>query len=710
MLIGEIKQNKKKLRLFLALFFLLLAIPMAVLVSQAHQQLKLEAFHQHRIIAESLISRINIAVDDFISTEEQRPFTDYSFLNIAGEAQSNFLQRSPLAEFPIQKSIPGIIGYFQVDNSGQLTTPLLPRSERPYSYYGLSSAEVEKRTQILVNIRKTLTQNPLLQNQQDMSFKDASVVEKNSSIVKDITHSSIEEEIVSTIGLLSKSGKKKPASGKSEYIARERLLEPFESGQMKKRVSSQSYLGNIDELKLNISLDSLQERKNKKDARLEPANTIQAKRKTRKEQNLLPALSESISMPASRSTSKSINEIEQDSKILVQSAVPVSIFESEINPLEFSLLESGHFILYRKVWREGQRYIQGALVDRDLFLREMIKSKFQDSALSLMSNLIVAYQSNVIAAFDGGSTGDYLRSARDVKGELLFRSHLQAPFSNLELLVSVNTLPAGKGAMVIGWTSFVFILLLSIGVIFIYRLGIRQLDYHQQQQNFISSVSHELKTPLTSIRMYGEILKGGWASEEKQKQYYDFIYDESERLSRLIANVLQLAKLNRNDLSVDIRPVLVSTLMDNVRSKIISQVESAGFTLDIDVSSALQGKTIQVDPDAFSQIIINLVDNSLKFSVQSALRKIDLKADLLSSDEVVFSIRDYGQGIPKKQLKKIFDLFYRLENELTRETTGTGIGLALVQQLAATLNGRIEVMNKQPGVEFRFICGGSDLD
>ncbi len=217
----------------------------------------------------------------------------------------------------------------------------------------------------------------------------------------------------------------------------------------------------------------------------------------------------------------------------------------------------------------------------------------------------------------------------------------------------------------------------------------------------MSAVSHELKTPLTSIRMYGEILKEGWADEKKRKSYYDYIYDESERLTRLINNVLQLARMTRNELNVELKIYPVSELIDMMQSKITSQVEHAGFELRIDCDDDLSDKLLEVDADYFSQIMINLVDNAIKFSAKSDKHQIDISCKALRDETMQFSVRDYGPGIPKDQMRKIFNLFYRSESELTRETVGTGIGLALVNQLALAMRGRIDVVNQQPGAEFR---------
>jgi hypothetical protein len=112
--------DKKKLRRWLLLFFFALAIPTAILIQQSYSRLKWETFHQHQLMADELSSRIDSELLRLIDIEEQRSFTDYSFLNIAGDPSANLLQRSPLSNYPIESEIAGLIGYFQVDNNGKL--------------------------------------------------------------------------------------------------------------------------------------------------------------------------------------------------------------------------------------------------------------------------------------------------------------------------------------------------------------------------------------------------------------------------------------------------------------------------------------------------------------------------------------------------------------------------------------------------------------
>jgi len=100
-------------------------------------------------------------------------------------------------------------------------------------------------------------------------------------------------------------------------------------------------------------------------------------------------------------------------------------------------------------------------------------------------------------------------------------------------------------------------------------------------------------------------------------------------------------------------------------------------------------------------VLINLIDNAIKFSSSAELKTVQLHIRLLQDGRLQFSVRDFGPGVAKDQMKKIFKLFYRSENELTRETVGTGIGLALVHQLVVGMGGEVDLVNCEPGVEFR---------
>ena len=704
--------NRKQLRNWLALFLLALAIPAAVLSLQAYSQLKWEAFHLHRIQAEELSERINRALAQLVDKEEARSFTDYAFLNIAGEPSASFIQRSPLSAFPVVPGIPGLVGYFQIDTNGIFSTPLVPKSGNPAGTYGISAGELKQRQAQQDAIRQILHRNRLVQNNKPTAISPSAPggaqpgkqkISGRFSVSKDEDSSS---RLVTDGAITSSIELAEEAPGQAAF---DRLNTPSAKQVQEKKQKIVSKLGRVEDLKLGYRYQKseesdIEQRTAGKKTAIETEKKL-AKKKARKERSALPAVSTGMldkSGPASAPEPYIIEaETVAEAATLDNENIRIHTFESEIDPLEFALLDSGHFVLFRKVWRDGKRYIQGLLLDQNIFLNKLIESSFQSTALSDMSKLIVAYQDNVFTAYGNSATRDYLSSANELQGEVLYQTQLPDPFSEMELIFSVTRLPAGPGAALIAWLALILAIVLFGGFFLMYRLGSKQIELADQQQDFVSAVSHELKTPLTSIRMYGEMLREGWAAEDKKQEYYEYIHDESERLSRLISNVLQLARLTRNDLQLELKQVPVTELLDSIHSRLASQVERAGFKLNLNSDNQADTAMVTVDTDSFIQIIINLVDNAIKFSARADQKTIDIECRVLRNARVQFSVRDYGPGVAQDQMKKIFKLFYRSGNELTRETVGTGIGLALVHQLVLAMGGTVDIVNREPGVEFQ---------
>jgi signal transduction histidine kinase len=285
---------------------------------------------------------------------------------------------------------------------------------------------------------------------------------------------------------------------------------------------------------------------------------------------------------------------------------------------------------------------------------------------------------------------------------LVARRSLSAPFDDVALVFGAGGVTLGPSVAYVFSVSVLLIGVLAAGLVAIYLAGRRQIALTQQQRDFVSAVSHELKTPLTSIRMYSEMLREGWAEDGKKRTYYEFIFSESERLSRLIANVLQLAGLARGQ-PLSLKQMPVSAAYGAVRDVIASQTAGAGFTWR-EGPAPTGDPLVLVDADALMQVFVNLVDNGIKFSKKTNQTAIETGYDVSPTGrEVRFFVRDFGPGIEKDQLKKIFTLFYRPENELTRTTKGTGIGLALVRELADKMGGKVDVESRPGLTEFRLI-------
>lgn len=697
--------NPQRLKSLLVVFFLALAIPTGVLIWQAYDQLKWEAFYLYRNMAEELTNRIDVSLNDKLNTAEARSFTDYAFLVVSGDPAANFLQRSPLSNYPVTQDLPGVIGYFQVGANGEFSTPLLPEPGTSPQAVGISQAEFGQRTQLAQEIQQVLAENQLVRSRLDAGRRRAVTATPAFSAT------TFEEEVdKDRTDRFAVAPVKQSATNNEDYSQQifDRLNQPRDLRQANTAIGS--ITGFDDELG-EASMEELRSSAKSKVAVLKLDAVLQKKSEVldRKEllpqapasgRGILPARAKRIEQSALPEAIQPRTPEEAGGKAGLAD-LRISTFESEVDPFEFSLLDSGHLVLFRKVWRNGERQIQGLLIDQQRFLNAVIVETFRSTALATMSTLAVAYQDNVIATIAGRIAGGYPASAVELDGALLYQSHLAAPLGGLQLIFSIDRLPPGPGARVLVWTTMVIALVFLGGFYALYRMGLSQINLARQQQDFVSAVSHELKTPLTSIRMYGEMLKEGWADEEKRQQYYGYIHDEAERLTRLISNVLQLAKITRNEPQFDMQPHTVGELMSQIESKIINQVESAGFELAFERDPDTDKATIQIDDDCFAQIVINLVDNAIKFSRDAARKRIEIRCTTSHDNTVTFAVRDYGPGVPKDQMKKIFKLFYRSESELTRETVGTGIGLAIVHQLATAMNGTVDVVNRDPGVEFK---------
>jgi signal transduction histidine kinase len=674
--------DRGRLRYFIALFFLALAVPTAGLIWQAYSQLKWEAYHQYRGVAEELTGRIDTRLNGMIRTTDARSFADYTFLVVTGDPSANFVQRSPLSTFPVAEDLPGVLGYFQVDNDGTFSTPILPPEGTDAASLGIGADEYADRLILAQEIQSVLADNRLVRSRQRAAIAGglAAAVESQTRLLEEEKDADRQYDD----GLLAKPRAEAPEEDPVTTASYSQQVFD-EVGERKNTI------GKVSDLKLDADLQRKSEEREGEGAKEQSSDmafAVPPGRFKRTEQIALPE-------------SARLDDNLVASNVAGLEDLRISTFESEIDPFELKLLDSGHIVLFRKVWRDGERYIQGLLLDQEAFIQDAIGARFRETALSTMSNLVVAYEDDVIRVFSGADDSSYASDYATFAGTLLYRNRLSAPLNSLELIFSINRLPPGAGASVLAWVTFVLAVVFVGGFVVMYRLGVSQIDLARQQQDFVSAVSHELKTPLTSIRMYGEMLKDGWADEEKRQSYYEFIHDESERLSKLIANVLQLARITRNDPQFDINPVKVGELLSNVQSKISNQVERAGFELHVESSDDSRNATIDIDEDCFAQIVINLVDNAIKFSGNAKSKVIEVSSRLTSENSIVFSVRDYGPGIPRDQMKKIFQLFYRSESELTRETVGTGIGLAIVHQLALAMNGRVDLVNAEPGAEFR---------
>jgi signal transduction histidine kinase len=240
----------------------------------------------------------------------------------------------------------------------------------------------------------------------------------------------------------------------------------------------------------------------------------------------------------------------------------------------------------------------------------------------------------------------------------------------------------------------------GLGLLALYRMAAVATRFAVRRSNFVSAVTHELKTPLTAIRMYAEMLRDGMVPvEAKRQECYVLLTAESERLSRLLDNVLELGRLERGQRPMALGEGALAPVVEDVLRVLRPHAESQGFTLRSEVEGVLPPAAYE--RDALSQVLCNLVENALKYARQASRREIVVTLREagrgVAMHGVAMTVRDHGPGVPPTHLRHVFEPFYRGEDELTRTTSGAGIGLALVRQLVERMGGRVSGRNHPAG-------------
>ncbi|MBU1344442.1 MAG: HAMP domain-containing histidine kinase [Proteobacteria bacterium] len=231
----------------------------------------------------------------------------------------------------------------------------------------------------------------------------------------------------------------------------------------------------------------------------------------------------------------------------------------------------------------------------------------------------------------------------------------------------------------------IFITAIVSGGILLTRLTLQNMKDARQKTSFVSSVSHELKTPLTSIRMYAELLLSRRIKDEKKIQtYLSVIVSESGRLTRLINNVLDFGKLEQGKKTYQKTFFDMDHLLYQMIEAHSIRIQSLGLEIITQVEKG--GYRVKTDRDAIEQVILNLLDNALKYAGEGKFIKFVLRKE---NKDILLQICDDGPGIPKAQQEIIFNKFYRVDNSLTSKQPGSGLGLSIARQILRDLDGDV---------------------
>jgi two-component system phosphate regulon sensor histidine kinase PhoR len=230
------------------------------------------------------------------------------------------------------------------------------------------------------------------------------------------------------------------------------------------------------------------------------------------------------------------------------------------------------------------------------------------------------------------------------------------------------------------------------GVVTILHDLTREREVSQMKSDFVSKASHELRTPLSSIRAYVEMLVDGEANDEKARiEFYRIIQNETDRLGRLIDNMLNISRIEAGIVQIDRENVDVKALIERAISTLEPQARERKISLHSRLSNV--DLCVEGDPDMLYQVVINLVSNGVKYTPEGGRVTLSADSDNLTRS-VLVSVSDTGLGIPPDSMPKLFDKFYRVEN-YKRVAKGTGLGLSLCKHIVETVHhGQIGVESK----------------
>jgi signal transduction histidine kinase len=251
---------------------------------------------------------------------------------------------------------------------------------------------------------------------------------------------------------------------------------------------------------------------------------------------------------------------------------------------------------------------------------------------------------------------------------------------------------ANKQAAIYTWTGVLVVLLIfGSGAIAAQVVG-RQMKLNRLKNDFIATVTHELKTPLSSMRVLVDtLLEGNYNDQQQATEYLHLISKENVRLSRLIDHFLTFSRMERNKQTFDMAKTDPAEIAKSAAEAVQTKFnhENCKFTVTIN-----EGLTpVLADKDAMVTVLVNLLDNAYKYSYDE--KQIQLRV-FGEEDFICFEVKDNGTGMTRRQIKKIFDRFYQTDSSLSRQAEGAGLGLSIVKFIVDAHHGSITV-DSRPG-------------
>ena len=594
-------------------------------------------------VAEQIRQDVTRKLDEFMQTEQNRSYTDYQYYyvpeNVAPGQQQMPVLRSPLAG-RLEQGL--AYGNFQIEPDGGVITP-----------------------------------NDNVDQRQDLTESDKELYARAS-----LNRKNIEDNLLPAMRGTT------PGSLKMNFYSRSSTAPPKEPDQFTKEA------GKKDKTSQSYPIESLQSKGQK--------TQVIEQRRAVFEQNVLSNVAAQPQQQTQELTAQteqaggpyqqqaaSTNESQTETvQVRIEPFFPVVVPGGQAggaSPVQQAeSIFGGQVFLLRHVQIEDRHLLQGFQLNETKLVEQIedSASRFVREGMSfeLSPGEIGRDPQGAYAAILNFGFGDLVLNLKEIDPGWIGKEirHLRTWYFSIVAIVLAAV---------------------SLGLVSLWRNATAQIKLAQKKDDFISAVSHELRTPLTSIRMYSEMLEKNWIkSEDKAAEYYTNMRQESERLSRLIENVLDFSRIQRGRKKYAFNAGDINKSVADVVEMMRPYALLKGFSIRTEPGRIEQAT---FDADAVTQIIVNLLDNAIKYARDAEDKTITVRTKT-DGKFTVIEVEDHGPGVPHRQRNKIFEQFYRPAAEATRETTGTGLGLALVKKFAEAHNGFVEIISAKPtGAIFR---------
>jgi len=650
-----------------------LLVPTGLLVRRALTSVEVERSARHRTVAERVFDEMERSLSEFLSREEERPFGHYRFYYTPEGAVIGVgaLARSPLAEPPDRDFV---IGYFQVDPDGSVHSPLRPRNQAAARAAGdyRPTPDMERSVEATLRVvdaywaaaPRPAPGKPAPSIGEQAPGTTVSLLDAREDAKRERNRSLDEEE------------RQEEKAKKQVFASAYDAIQEFNRGALGRASRSQKVM----EVEQRAAPGPIAEGG-------APEAMAQADPSEQAMQAAPPrpaTLGDDAGLAFAEEPSEATPErdvLTAVRGVLTSGAAPRPrrTVRIALDPLLGRSIDEKHLLLYRTVLVDDRGYRQGLVIDIPRLTGFLRRETLRNGALPQAQ---LTFTTQLTGAFPASAAYAY-------------RHRFAEPFDDLAVALQLAPLADVSGARSVYLLSFLLLLAGSAGLFALYRMVGVRVRFAERRNNFVAAVTHELKTPLTAIRMYGEMLRDGIVpSERKRQEYYGTITSESERLSRLINNVLEFSRLEKGTRQMNLVAGSLAPVVAEMAELLRPHAEREGFTLEVESDPDLP--PVRYDRDALLQVLFNLVDNAIKYAREAPERLISLECRRRDGGVAVL-VRDRGPGVAPRHLAQLFEPFFRGETELTRRTKGTGIGLALVKGLVERMDAGISGCNAEGG-------------